>query len=200
MTASKPEELALAALPQVTDLGARTWVVAEEGRVAAGPDARPADDECLPATFPEEGVIAGADVTFEHLGGHRLVHANTTVFADADIAEVAAAMLADEAFVRCFVASAAAEVEVAAPTELLGPVVASVAASDAPGATASSTRAVLAAVDGDTASSISIDVGVVRAGVVVVLLWAVGPSGDAAQRCWSDLVDASRRRCAELAR
>lgn len=188
----------------VSDLDGGPWrVVIEAGEAGpgevAGDGSTGAPDECLPADFPEADVLASADITFEHRRGDRLVQATSTVFAGEPSAQRAASMLADEAFVRCFVTSVALETELAPPIELLGPVVATPVRrpgeGEPPASHVVSSHAVLAAVDGDLASTIVIDVGIVQSGPVVVVLWSARPGDPAGERQWLLALERCRRRC-----
>lgn len=200
--------LARAVLPTAADLDGGPWRAVDEvdefGPVDAAVDGSiAAPDECLPDDFPDADVLASADVTFEHRRGDRLVQATATVFVSWRSAVRAASMLADEAFVRCFVTSVAADAELAPPVELLGPVVTTPVHRPGDGEpTASrvvSSHAVLAAIDGDQALSIAIDVGIVQSGPVVMLLWSARPQDPDGERHWLLALERCRRRClAEL--
>jgi len=184
-----PGELARAALPVEADLDGGPWDIdATDGDLTGGASAV-GDDECLPPDFPEDEVAAAGDITFEHRRGDRLVHATSTVFATPAAAGRAVAMLEAEPFVRCFMTSVAATVEVAPPVELLGPVVAPQGSCG--------WRAVLAAVEDDAVSSITVDVGVLRRDVVVVLVWSVRSSSRGGDQAWDRLIERARHRCDE---
>lgn len=191
--AAPARRLASAVLPTPEDLWGRGWVEEEESSSASGVTG--GLDECLPDGFPEDGLLVGADVTYRR-DADGLVHAASSVFADANLARVAWTLLAGEGFADCFVASVVADAPVPEGGDVLGPVFAPAGmAVDRAGWRIVRRRAALSYVRPDDVLPIVLDMAVLVADAVVLVLWAVGPGAVADHEGWDRLLARVELRC-----
>jgi len=198
-------ELALAVLPTLDDLLGEGWLV--DPGADAEDDADELDgggfglpDGCLPGEFPDQAVVDGAEVAFvrpERAG----VYAMSTVFGDAASASTAWSVLGRADFVRCFVASVAAEVDTLGRAELLGPVM---RGAEPPNTTARNTgarRGVVASValfssiDQRAVTPVALRIAVIGARTSVVVLWSVDRGELDDDLGWDHVVERVADRC-----
>lgn len=195
--------LAMAVLPQLSDLAGDRWHVdgddppadassAGRGADASGPVLP--GDECLPDDFPDDEVVDGAEIGFVRPGSAAMF-AQSVVFRDDDTAVRAWSQLTDLAFAECFVASVAEDARLLGPVEILGPVVE--AASDFStgeraallGRSVAQRRAVLTGADGDSLVPVVIRLAVARWSNVVAVVWTVDGDTRGSERRWGHLVE-----------
>jgi len=189
-------ELALAVLPTLEDLLGEGWLVDPDAH--ADDDADEHDgggfglpDGCLPDEFPDQAVVDGAEVAFlrpERAG----VYAMSTVFADAASASTAWSVLGRADFVRCFVASVAAEVDPLGRAELVGPMM---RAAEPPRRGVVASVALFSSVDRRAVTPVALRIAVIGAGTAVVVLWSVDRGELDDDLGWDHVVERVADRC-----